>query len=727
MTFTTLNNNASLASLSPAGTIMAPAFDKGTTDYIATVSPSTTSLEVTVTSEDPRASVTVGGIAAGQGGGTVSVNVPFGSMKIPVVVTAEDGVTTRNYLLVATRLPDMFTFDSATDVPVVAHRFLATGQTANFALNFQPSPGTRLTVVDNLSLDFIIGTFGNLAQGQELVLTYQGTGYRFVADYFGGSGNDLVLHWADNTAFAWGSNSYGQLGSGSGEPASAMPVEIGQSSLLKGKTILALSTGYLHSLALCSDGSLAAWGYNVYGQLGNGGTTLSGVPVAVDSSGALAGRTVIAISAGPFHNLALCSDGGVVAWGYNNYGQLGDGTTTTSPVPVAVQRIGALAGKTVIAVAAGAYHSFALCSDGGIAAWGYNDEGELGNGGNTGSLQPVAVGGVLSGKTVVSMAAGLYHAIALCPDGTVAAWGYNHRGQLGTGGTTDSPLPVQIAGSGALSGRVVSAVSASGSHSLAICSDGTLAAWGLNSSGQLGDGTTTDRLVPVIVDHSGILAGKSVVAIAAGIEHSLATCADGTLAAWGSNRDGRLGHPGPASSSMPVEVSPGALPNGSIAVLGSTGSSSSHGLAIVALPHATPAPLSFPETTAQSVGPSALETWRQTHFGQLGSEIDSSDLADPDHDGIVNLIEYAFALDPKRPSAGQLPQWRRIGNELVISFTEPPGVTGITYGAKTSIALEGEDWLPIVDTGTAPQHIFRVPIDRTSRFVRLEVTSGRAD
>jgi alpha-tubulin suppressor-like RCC1 family protein len=727
MSFTTLNDNTYLQNLGTRRTTMAPAFDKTITRYITTLPHSTDSISVTAISEDSQASVTVGGIAAGQGGGTVSVNVPVGSMNIPVVVTAEDGVTTRSYLLVATRLPDIFTFNSATDVPVTADQFLATGQTANFALNFHPGAGTRLTVVNNLSLDFIIGTFGNLAQGQELIMTYQGTGYRFVADYFGDSGNDLVLHWADNTAFAWGFNSYGQLGSGSGEPVSAVPVEIGQGSLLKGKTILALSTGYLHSLALCSDGSLAAWGYNVYGQLGNGGTTVSGLPVAVDRSGALAGRTVIAISAGPFHNLALCSDGGVVAWGYNNYGQLGDGTRTTSPVPVSVQRIGALAGKTVIAVAAGAYHSLALCSDGAIAAWGFNDEGELGNGGTIGSLQPVAVGGALTGKTVVSMAAGQYHAIALCTDGTVAAWGYNHYGQLGTGGTTFSPLPVQIGGSGALSGRKVSAVSASGSHSLAICTDGTLAAWGLNSSGQLGDGTTSNRLVPVIVDKSGILAGKSVTAIAAGIEHSLATCADGTLAAWGSNRYGRLGNPGPASSSVPVGVSRAAFPDGAIPVLGTTGSSSSHGFALVALPHAAPVPLGLTETTAQTVGPDGLETWRLTHFGQSGSEGDSSDFADPDHDGIVNLIEYAFALDPKQAGSGQLPQWQRIGNELVISFTEPPGVSGITYGAKTSTALDGADWLPIKDSGTAPQHVFRVPIDRASRFVRLEVTSGKVD
>jgi alpha-tubulin suppressor-like RCC1 family protein len=727
MSFTTLSDNAYLQNLRPSQTAMAPAFDKTITDYITTLPFTMDTLGVIAASEDPQATVTIGGIAVGQGGGRASFNVPVGNTGIPVVVTAEDGVTQRTYLLVATRLPGVFTFNSAADVPVAAHGFVATGQTATFALNFHPTPGTRLTVIDNLGLDFIVGTFGNLAQGQELTLVHQGTGYRFVADYFGGTGNDLVLHWAENMAFAWGSNNHGQLGTGSGDPVSAVPVEVVRDGLLKGKTILALSTGYLHSLALCSDGSLAAWGYNVYGQLGNGGKTTSAVPLAVDQSGALAGRTVVAVSAGPYHNLALCADGGIVAWGYNNYGQLGDGTTTNSPVPVAVKRVGALAGKTAIAVAAGSYHSFALCSDGTVAGWGYNDEGELGNGGNTGSLQPVAAGGVLTGKRVSSIAAGQYHAIALCTDGTVAAWGYNHRGQLGTGGTTASVVPVAITASGVLAGRVVKAVSASGSHTLALCADGTVAAWGLNSYGQLGDGTTTDRKLPVVVDPSGILAGKTVTAIAAGIEHSLATCADGTLAAWGSNRDGRLGHPGPASSSVPVGVSTASFPAGAIPTLGRTGSASSHGLAIVALPHGGTAPPALTEKSAQALVAAGLETWRLTNFGNPAGEGDSSDLADPDHDGIVNLVEYAFALDPKQPSAGQLPQWQRIGNELVIRFTEPPGVTGITYGAKASIALDAADWHPVEDTGTAPQHVFRIPIDRVSRFVRLEVTAGGTD
>ncbi len=722
MTFSTLSNNAYLANLTLGGAILAPAFEKGTMNYVTTLPFSKSSLDVTVATEDPLASASVQGTAVGQGGGTAVVDIPVGSSKIPLVVTAEDGVTQLEYVLVVTRIPSVFTFNSADDIPVTADQFIATGLEANFALNYAPTTGTQLTVINNRGLDFIIGAFTNLVQGQVVVLNYQGVSYRFVANYFGGSGNDFVLVWADNTAFAWGSNHYGQLGTGSDIQADATPTAVAGSGTLDGKTILALSAGYLHSLALCSDGSLAAWGYNVYGQLGNGGTAASSVPVAVDSSGALAGKTVIAISAGPFHNLALCSDGSVVAWGYNNHGQLGDETKKSSLVPVVVKKNGALAGKTVIAVSAGAYHSFALCTDGSIAAWGYNDEGELGNGGTTGSLQPVAVGGILTGKVVTSMAAGQYHAIALCTDGTVATWGYNHDGQLGTGGTANAPLPVSITGLGALSGRAVKSVAASGSHSLALCSDGALTAWGSNASGQLGDASTTSRLLPVTVDQTGTLAGKSILSIAAGSEQSFAICADGTLAAWGSNRDGRLGQSGLTASTTPLAISSTPLPTGANYTNGITGSSSAHGLAIVALPAGTRIAVAD-AAAAQSATPMDLESWRESHFGKTATS-GSADLADPDHDGIVNLVEYAFALDPQQSSGSQLPQWQRVGDHLVVSFTEPPGVKGITYGAQTARSLDAGDWTAVEDSGIAPQHVFRVAIDGASRFVRIEVTTG---
>lgn len=242
--------------------------------------------------------------------------------------------------------------------------------------------------------------------------------------------------------------------------------------------------GYYHTLALTSDGKIKAWGYNAYGQLGNGTTTNSTTPVQV-----IGITGVTTITAGGYHSLALTSDGKVWAWGHNTYGQLGNGTTTHSSVPVQVTGITG----TVIAVAAGAYHSLALTSDGKVWSWGYNDHGQLGNGTTTSSTTPVEVTS-LTGATAIA-AGGLY-TLALTPDGKAWAWGFNGDGELGNGDTKNSKTPVQVIG---LTGAT--AIAAGGYHSLALTPDGEVWAWGYNADGELGNGTTTNSSVPVqIID-----------------------------------------------------------------------------------------------------------------------------------------------------------------------------------------------------------------------------------
>jgi alpha-tubulin suppressor-like RCC1 family protein len=188
--------------------------------------------------------------------------------------------------------------------------------------------------------------------------------------------------------------------------------------------------------------------------------------------------TVVAIAAGTYHSLALCSDGSVVAWGDNSYGQLGSNTTTDSLVPVAVNTaagVSALAGKTVVAIAAGAYHSLALCSDGSVVAWGFNSDGELGDNSTTPRLAPVAVNttsgvSVLSGRTVVGIQAGESHSVALCTDGTVAGWGWNGSGQLGDGTTTLRKVPVSVSTVALAAGDrfTMSASGSNASHTVAL-------------------------------------------------------------------------------------------------------------------------------------------------------------------------------------------------------------------------------------------------------------------
>jgi hypothetical protein len=137
-----------------------------------------------------------------------------------------------------------------------------------------------------------------------------------------------------------------------------------RSGVLAVKTIVAISAGGPHSLVLSSDGSLYAWGDNGFGQLGNGTTTGSRVPVAVDTSGVLSGKAIIAVVTGKFSSMALSSDGKVCAWGLNSHGEIGDGTTTDRYVPVAVDTSGVLAGKIVTAISAGMQYALVRASDG---------------------------------------------------------------------------------------------------------------------------------------------------------------------------------------------------------------------------------------------------------------------------------------------------------------------------------------------------------------------------
>jgi alpha-tubulin suppressor-like RCC1 family protein len=582
LTFTT-NNIAALASLELSGGLLTPAFSGINTSYIATVPNAANTITVSATAALGTSTVEINGVAVASGTPSGPLDLLPGNNLIAILVTAADGVTMKTYTVTVTRLPATFTFNSPTDVPVTVGSFAATGDAASLVLNHAPPPGTRLTIVRNTGNDPIQGTFGNLRQGQRMALTYGGITYAFAANYYGGTGNDLVLEWANTRLLSWGYNNYGQLGNNSTTPCPA-PVPMVTGDVLAGKVPIAFASGGSHNYALCADGTLAAWGYNNYGQLGNSGTTNSSVPVAVNQTGALAGKLVVAVAAGTSHGLALCADGGLATWGGNDTGQLGNGGTTSTNVPGWVNQAGVLAGKTVSAIAAGSAHNLVLCADGTLAAWGVNHYGQLGNNSTTNSSVPVVIDrtGVLAGKTVVAVAAGAYHNLALCADGTLAAWGYNNYGALGNNSTTNSSVPVLVNQTGILAGKTITAISAGGYHNLALCSDGTIAAWGYSSAGQLGNLSTTTSIVPLRVNQTGMLAGKTVVGVAAGNAHSLALCSDGSATAWGDNTNGQLGNGITTSSSVPVLVVNTSLQPGERFIAASCGDS--HVVTLVASP-----------------------------------------------------------------------------------------------------------------------------------------------
>jgi alpha-tubulin suppressor-like RCC1 family protein len=691
MTFTTLSDNAHLAGIGLESAVLSPRFDRNQTSYIATVSHETETIRLTPLVEHAGASVTVNGGSASSG-----VALSVGQNMIRVAVTAEDGTTRMTYTVEITRIPGYFRFNTPRDIPLTVERLAPGSAGIRFELGFAPAPGVVLTAVNVTGPGFIDGRFANLPHGSRVTLSHAGVDYTFVANYHGGSGNDLVLQWADTSVLTWGYNRYGQLGNGT-TANRPVPGNISHDSgLPPGQTCTALGSGYLHTLALCSDGSLFSWGYNIYGQLGTGDSTQSSVPVRVDQSGALAGKTVVALACGTWHNLALCADGTVVAWGYNNYGQLGTGDTVTRKSPALVANRGALAGKHVVGIAAGAYHSAALCSDGTVVAWGFNDDGELGDGSTSGRTEPVAVdrSGALAGKTVISIRAGQYHTLALCSDGTLRAWGYNKSGQCGVPGPANQVLPVALDLAGSLRGRRISQIAAGGMHSLALAEDGGVHAWGSNSHGQLAQPAILQSAIPMTVAMPPSRDGIPALGLAAGAHHSLACFPDGTFVSWGANSYGQLGN-GTTTDSWTATSGKVETP----LMSGASGSSAMHGAALAAFPLAK-----------ESVRISPL----------LGESAAPDSEGDNDKDGISNLIEYAFGLDTRNNSAGRLPEWEISGDHLVASFTKPPGVSAVHYAAESSQDLS--HWSAIPDSGIGDVHVFSVKVPTHGRlFLRLKV------
>ncbi len=218
---------------------------------------------------------------------------------------------------------------------------------------------------------------------------------------------------------------------------------------------------------------------------------------------------------GGYHTCALRSDGSVWCWGANNMGQLGDGTTTRRLTPRAV---GTLT-SGVVALAAGEVHTCALSTDGSVSCWGQNIYGQLGDGTTTDRHVPTPVGALTSG--VAAVAAGQYFTCAIKTNGSLWCWGRNFYGQLGDGTTEDRSVPTAVSGLG--SG--VMAAAGGGLHACALKTDGSLWCWGENFHGQVGDGTTVDRLVPTAV--SGLDTG--VTKLSAGYEFACALKTDGTV------------------------------------------------------------------------------------------------------------------------------------------------------------------------------------------------------
>lgn len=284
------------------------------------------------------------------------------------------------------------------------------------------------------------------------------------------------------------------------------------------------------SYALGDDGNAYAWGLNSLGQLGDGTTTNRLTPVRV---AAPAGVTFTEVAGGEGFAIALDPSGQAYSWGQGFYGQLGDGDIQSRIAPVAVQMP---AGITFTDVDAGSYHSLAVGSDGLLYGWGYNGQGRVGDGTTAQRIAPVQLP-TPTGVTFTTVDAGSTYSLALASDGSIYAWGMNYGGTLGDGTQNDRATPALVQ---TPAGVTFTQISAGNSHALALASTGEVYAWGSNLGGPIGNGDTSGDpvLTPAI---SAIPAGVTIAQMSAGSSYSLALDGSGQLYSWGANDKGTLG------------------------------------------------------------------------------------------------------------------------------------------------------------------------------------------
>jgi alpha-tubulin suppressor-like RCC1 family protein len=320
----------------------------------------------------------------------------------------------------------------------------------------------------------------------------------------------------DTRLECWGSNSYGQLGDGSlidWSVGQVVPVQI-----LYGA--VEVSLGSYHTCAILSNGVVMCWGGNDFGQLGDDSVTQRLTPVAISSF------TAVQVSCGQYHACALASDGTVQCWGYNAAGQLGDGSYIDIHAPSLNKKVNLP--TAAVQISTGTRHNCALLSDGTVWCWGENHYGQLGGTSHPAYVpSPVAIDSL---SNVIQIDCGVGSTCALLSDGTVWCWGNNQFGQLGHGSAGGTPGGVDSLSN-------VIKIDCGNNHVCALLSDGTVWCWGKGMYGQIGDGTgPTDQRTPVEVDPL-----SNFIQITCGGEHTCAILSDHTTKCWGKATNGQIG------------------------------------------------------------------------------------------------------------------------------------------------------------------------------------------
>jgi alpha-tubulin suppressor-like RCC1 family protein/pimeloyl-ACP methyl ester carboxylesterase len=471
----------------------------------------------------------------------------------------------------------------------------------------------------------------------------------FIMGFSHGPSKRVVLATEAGTAWAWGDNDLGKLGM-SIAPDSC---KTGTSNCSKSPAqvtgltdVSFVSAGQNHSLALKSDGTVWAWGDNRLGTLGDGTTTSRSAPIQVlgGASGTPFLSGIIAVGAGERHSVAVRSDGTVWTWGFNDVGQLGhtsndnctgtpnDNRCSKAPAQVVGGESGTAYLTGIVRIGAGEFHNVALKSDGTVWAWGKNFYGTLGDGTQNNSknapVQVKASGSAIL-ASVIAVAAGESHSLALKSDGTVWAWGDNTV-ILGIGtppdschfaGQMDCSLTAsQVLGpAGTTLLNSVTSIAAGHGHSLALKSDGTVWAWGHGNYGQLGNSGVADSNRPVqVLGPAGTTFLDSIIEISTGGYHNLALRSDRTAWSWGNNEFGQLGDGTVSNQAVPVQVK-GPSGSGFLGGITKMAGGRYHSLAVLASPSITGTltARSFKDVNKngrQDTGEASLAGWTMTLY-----------------------------------------------------------------------------------------------------------------
>jgi alpha-tubulin suppressor-like RCC1 family protein len=320
--------------------------------------------------------------------------------------------------------------------------------------------------------------------------------------------------------YCWGRNYYGQLGDGSTDHKNTPTMTIFENGRKK------VYLGDDNSCAVLDDGELQCWGQNNNGQVGDNSTIDKIKPTKINIKG---GSSITHMALSDSHTCAVFDDGTMYCWGANSFGQLGDKTKNNKKVPTASIAVE----KKVLQVSTGWDHTCVIIQDNSLQCWGYNIFGTLGDGTTVSKTMPTEVS-IEGGEAVMQVVTGGLHTCALSVDGMLYCWGYNNDGQLGDGTSTNKLVPQKIIVN---NGKKIKKV-ASMFHTCVISDDDTVWCWGNNLYGQIGDGTTTNRFVPTKID---IGDERAVTQIVVGLYHTCARLDDNAMKCWGGNDAGELG------------------------------------------------------------------------------------------------------------------------------------------------------------------------------------------